>query len=59
MAALASTDAERAHAAIPRSAALFVSLRRPAEALAMLDTVTSAISDDAAAPELAALLHGN
>jgi hypothetical protein len=53
--ALARTDAERAEAAIPRVAALFFTLGRPTEAEAMLDAVSSAVSDDAAALELAGM----
>ncbi len=52
---LASTDAQRAQAAIPRMAALAYSLGRPDEAETMLNAVASTISDDAAALELAAI----
>ncbi|MGQ0719058.1 MAG: LuxR C-terminal-related transcriptional regulator, partial [Pseudonocardiales bacterium] len=55
LAALARTDAERAEAVIPRAAALFFTLGRPTEAEAMLDAVRSAVSDDAAALELAGM----
>ncbi|MGH3838854.1 MAG: helix-turn-helix transcriptional regulator, partial [Pseudonocardiaceae bacterium] len=53
--ALARTDSERAEAAIPRVAALFFTLGRPMEAEAMLDAVTSAVSEKAAALELAGM----
>ncbi|MGH4025935.1 MAG: AAA family ATPase, partial [Pseudonocardiaceae bacterium] len=53
--ALARTDVERVEAAIPRVAALFITLGRPTEAEAMLDTVTSAVSDHAALLELAGM----
>jgi DNA-binding CsgD family transcriptional regulator len=55
LAALARNDVERAEAAIPRVAALFFTLGRPTEAEAMLDAVRSAVSDDAAALELAGM----
>jgi DNA-binding NarL/FixJ family response regulator len=52
--ALARTDAQRAQAAMLRTAALAWVLARPAEAEAVLDAIASTISDDAAALELAA-----
>jgi hypothetical protein len=52
---LARSDAERAQAAIHRVAALAWGLGRPAEAEAMLDAVTSTLSDDAAALALAGM----
>jgi DNA-binding NarL/FixJ family response regulator len=55
LAAMARTDTERAEAVIPRVAALFFVLGRPMEAEAMLDAVMSAVSDDAAALELAGM----
>jgi DNA-binding NarL/FixJ family response regulator len=55
VAALACTDAERVQAAIPRSANLIYGLGRPAEALAMIDTVMQAVSDDVVALELSAM----
>ncbi len=55
LSALARTDAERAQAAISRVLGLAWILGRPAEAESVLDAVTSIISDDAAALELAGL----
>jgi DNA-binding NarL/FixJ family response regulator len=52
---LARTDAQRAHAAIPRVFNLAFALGRPAEAEAVLDAIAGTISDDAAALELAGL----
>jgi hypothetical protein len=54
VAALARTDTERVQAAIPRMFNLAWRLGRIAEAEAMVDAVTSTLSDDAAALDLAA-----
>jgi DNA-binding NarL/FixJ family response regulator len=52
---LACTDAQRAQAVIPRVLGLAWSFGRLAEAEAVLDTIASTISDDAAALELAGM----
>jgi DNA-binding NarL/FixJ family response regulator len=52
---LAHTDAQRTQVAIHRTRYLAVGLGRPAEAEALLDTITSTISDSVAALELAGM----
>ncbi|MGH8917416.1 MAG: LuxR C-terminal-related transcriptional regulator, partial [Actinomycetes bacterium] len=53
--ALARTDSQRAQAAISRVASLAFTLGRPTEAEMVLDAAANAISDDAAAQELAGM----
>jgi DNA-binding CsgD family transcriptional regulator len=53
--AMASSDAQRAQAAIPRVTGLAFTLARPTEAEEVLDTVAITISDDAARLELAGM----
>jgi DNA-binding NarL/FixJ family response regulator len=55
LSSLASTDAQRAQAVIPRVIGLAWTFRRPDKAEAVLDDAASTISDDAAALELAGI----